>query len=124
MKPDPSIIATPDRPDGEPLTATELLRRGRTDEIWARYCGFLDLTVEDFMARQYQLLEEQIARLNAAPFSRELMGCTPADAEEFRQRVPFTTYANYAPVFGDRIATGLPEEPVAWVHTSGRSGEY
>ena len=41
-------------------TAAELLRQGRRDEFWQRYCGFLDLSIDEFMTIQQRLLTEQL----------------------------------------------------------------
>ena len=35
-------------------------------EIWQEYCGFLDLSIDDFMQIQYRLLQEQIDLLKAS----------------------------------------------------------
>ena len=43
--------------------ATELLRQGKRDEIWRKYCGFLDLTVSDFLDIQQGYLMKQLGRL-------------------------------------------------------------
>lgn len=40
-------------------TAAELLRQGRRDEVWRKYCGFIDLSLEGFMEIQERLLMEQ-----------------------------------------------------------------
>ena len=37
-----------------------LLKAKKYDEIWQRYCGFLDLSVKEFMDIQNSLLMEQI----------------------------------------------------------------
>jgi hypothetical protein len=41
-------------------TTRDLLRQGRTDEVWQKYCGFLDLSLKEFMEIQRSLLLEQI----------------------------------------------------------------
>ena len=38
----------------------DLMREGRRDELWQMCCGFLDLSLEQFMTMQNRLLEEQI----------------------------------------------------------------
>ena len=45
-------------------TAAELLRQGRRNEVWRKYCGFLDLSLEEFMEIQERLLMEQIDLLS------------------------------------------------------------
>jgi hypothetical protein len=103
----------------------ELLRQGRTDEVWRRYCGFLDLDADGFMRIQERLLMEQLQLAVRSKLGRQLMGTDPPrQVQEFRQRVRLTTYADYAPYLDQQREDVLVEKPVAWSHTSGRSGRY
>jgi hypothetical protein len=54
-------------------TATELLRRGKTEEMWQKYCGFLDLSVEEFMETQRHLLVEQLELLANCELGQKIM---------------------------------------------------
>lgn len=103
----------------------ELLRQGRKDEIWQMCCGFLDLSLEQFMAIQKRLLLEQIELLKNSELGRKIMhGAMPETVEEFKEQVPLTTYADYCPELVERREDVLPAKPACWVRTSGRSGEY
>ena len=105
--------------------AVELLQQGRTEEIWQMCCGFLNLSLEQFMDIQKRLLLEQIGLLNRCTLGRKIMrGARPETVEEFREEVPLTTYADYCPELMEKREAPLPAEPALWVHTSGRSGEY
>ncbi|MFQ5996605.1 MAG: GH3 auxin-responsive promoter family protein [Dehalococcoidales bacterium] len=105
--------------------AAELLQQGRTEELWQMCCGFLSLSLEQFMAIQKRLLLEQIRLLNQCTLGRKIMrGAKPQTVEEFRELVPLTTYADYCPELIEKREAPLPAEPAFWVHTSGRSGEY
>jgi len=74
-------------------TIQELIRSGRKEEIWQMCCGFLDLDIEQFMAIQNRLLLEQIELLNNSKIGRKIFkGTVPQDVNEFRKRVPLTTY--------------------------------
>ncbi len=102
-----------------------LVDQGRFEEVWRRFCGFLDLNIEEFMAIQERLLHEQIQIVGQSPLGRVLMSeRAPESVEEFRRRVRLTTYEDYAPYLKDQRDDMLAEKPVAWAHTSGRSGEY
>jgi hypothetical protein len=105
-------------------TTAELLRQGRRDEIWKKYCGFLDLGMEEFMEIQRRLLMEQIDLLSKCELGRKLLGeKVPTSVEEFRQTVPLTTYYDdYLPYLAEKREDVLPVKPVWWLHTSGRSG--
>lgn len=93
------------------------------DRIWQRYCGFLDLTLQDFMAIQMDLLKEQIDLVTTSPLGRKIMNNRrPQTVEEFRHVVPLTTYEDYAPYLGKQREDALAAKPYAWAHTSGRGG--
>jgi hypothetical protein len=88
-------------------------------------CGFLDLSIEQFMDIQKQLLLEQIHLLNGCKLGRKLMhGALPETVEEFRKQVPLTTYIDYCPELLEQREDVLPAMPMVWVQSSGRSGEY
>jgi len=106
-------------------TIQELIRSGRKEEIWQMCCGFLDLDIEQFMAIQNRLLLEQIELLNNSKIGRKIFkGTVPQDVNEFRKRVPLTTYQDYCPELSERQDDALPVKPIMWQHTSGRSTEY
>jgi len=103
----------------------ELLRQRRHEELWQMCCGFLDLSLEQFMAIQKRLLLEQIEMLKDCELGRKVMrGAMPETVEEFREQVPLTTYADYCPELLERREDVLPAKPIYWQRTSGRSGEY
>ncbi len=106
-------------------TTLELLREGRRDEIWHKYCGFIDLSMEQFKEIQKRLLMEQIDLLSKCELGRKIMGDdVPSTVQEFRQAVPLTSYSVYAPYLLEKREDVLPCKPMWWLHTSGRSGEY
>jgi hypothetical protein len=105
--------------------AAELLKQGKTKELWERCCGFIDLNMDQFMNIQHQLLLEQIELLKNCELGKKVMrGAQPSSIEEFRQQVPITTYSDYAPYLLEKREDVLPEKPILWQRTSGRSGEY
>jgi hypothetical protein len=106
-------------------SAATLLREGRAGEVWQRYCGYFDLTIDEFMHIQNRLLTEQIELLHGCELGRRLLGGhKPESVEEFRRNVPVTTYHDYLPWLKERREDVLPAKPVAWVRTSGRTGEF
>jgi len=105
--------------------AVELLQQGRNEELWQMGCGFISLTLEQFMNIQKRLLLEQIELLNRCALGTKIMrGAKPETVEEFREQVPLTTFADYCPELIEKREDILPAKPSSWVHTSGRSGEY
>jgi hypothetical protein len=105
--------------------AIELLREGKSEELWQMCCGFLRLNVDEFMDVQKRLLLEQLQLLNRSPLGKKIMrGAKPETVAGFRQRVPLTTYADYCPELLEKREDVLPAKPDSWVRSSGRSGEY
>jgi len=111
--------------EGDTRSTVELLRQGRREEIWRKYCGFLDLTLPEFMEIQESLLLEQIERLKRCELGNHLLrGQSPKSVEEFRRVVPLTKYDVYEPYLSQKREDVLPEKPLSWARTSGRSEEY
>jgi len=99
--------------------------QSENDRVWQKHCGFLDLTTEQFMAVQENLLVQQLERIGNSPLAKKLMGDhTPRSIEEFRRLVPLSTYQYYAPEFESDDENALPEKPYTWAHTSGGSGTF
>jgi len=107
------------------MKIAKLLRQGKTEEVWQRCCGFIDLSLEDFMKIQRRLLSEQLELLDRCELGRYIMnGAAPYNVEEFREQVPLTTYDDYAPYLLAKREDVLPKKPALWQYTSGKSGEY
>jgi hypothetical protein len=105
--------------------AAELFADGRHSEFWQQCCGFIDLSLEDFMRIQRRLLMEQISLFTKCELGRRLMnGVIPDNLDDFRELVPLTTYDDYAPYFLKRRMDVLPKKPLLWQYTSGKTGEY
>ncbi len=104
---------------------SDLFRQGRHEELWQRCCGFIDLSIEEFMRIQRQLLLEQIDIFKKCELGQYVMrGLNPRNIDEFRQLVPLTTYEDYVPFLLKRKMKGLPRRPILWQYTCGKSGEY
>jgi hypothetical protein len=95
------------------------------DRVWRKYCGFLDLTLQQFMSIQESLLLQQIERVTRCSLGRRLVGRRiPASVEEFRHLVSLTTYKDYVPELDPGDEQALPEEPHVWASTTGAAGSY
>ncbi|MFC2072916.1 GH3 auxin-responsive promoter family protein [Chloroflexota bacterium] len=107
------------------MEIAKLLRQGKTEEVWQKCCGFIDLSLEDFMKIQKRLLLEQLELMKGCELGRYIVnGANPHNVEEFRERLPLTTYDDYAPYLLKQREDALPEKPALWQYTSGKSGEY
>jgi len=94
-------------------------------KIWERYCGFLDLSLEEYMKIQHRLLMEQIKMVADTPLGKKIMkGTKPRSVEEFRQLIPLTTYDEYEPYLGQQREDVLAEKPLYWGHSAGRGGRF
>ena len=107
------------------MEIVELIKQGKNEEVWQRCCGFIDLSLEDFMRIQQRLLSEQLELLKRCELGRYIMnGANPHNLEEFRELIPLTTYDDYAPYLLEQREDALPKKPALWQYTSGKSGEY
>ncbi|MBM3118087.1 MAG: GH3 auxin-responsive promoter family protein [Chloroflexi bacterium] len=103
----------------------EFWYQGRHEELWQMCCGFIDLSLEQFMAIQKRLLLEQLRLLKNCELGKKLMrGAMPETVDEFRELVPLTTYADYCPELIEYREDVLPTKPLLWQHSAGRSSEY
>ena len=105
--------------------ATELFRQGKTREIWQKYCGFIDLSIDEVMKIQERLLMEQIDLLSKCKLGKKIMGNkVPKSVQEFRKTVPLTIYDDYAPYLSEKKEDVLLEKPYIWAHTTGKTGQH
>jgi hypothetical protein len=103
----------------------ELLKDGRNDDLWQLCCGFLDLSLDQFMRIQNNLLLEQIEMLSKCELGKRIFrGSRPTTVEEFRRQVPLTTYRDYCPDLLEKREDVLPAKPIRWIQSSGKGGEY
>jgi hypothetical protein len=104
--------------------AFQLIEEGRKDELWKRHCGFLSLSIGDFMDIQKRLMLEQIKLLGTSKIGKHLMGArTPSSIEEFRRVTPLTNYSDYSNHLANKNEEDLPVKPYVWARTSGRSSD-
>lgn len=103
----------------------EKLRREPPDAVWQEYCGFLDLSIEEYLKIQSNLLMEQISLLSKCRLGNYLLhGTVPQSVDEFRQMVPLTTYDDYADTLLMRRTEDLPSVPLVWLETTWEGGSY
>lgn len=104
-------------------TLREMLRDEDYDKIWKAYLGFLDLSIEEFMEIQNRLLLEQIELLKNCNLGKKLFGRNRINSvEDFRKKVPLTTYEDYAETLLSKKSEDLPSEPLHWVQTTWKGG--
>ena len=95
------------------------------EEIWQEYCGFLDLTMEEYMQIQNRLMEEQIFLWSRCALGqRFLQGKEIHSIDEFRRMIPLTTYEDYADVLLPKQGNMLPDDPIIWIQTTWEGGRH
>lgn len=95
------------------------------NEVWERYCGFLDLSIEEFMEMQKELLMDEIERVADSTLGRKIMNKRkPQSVAEFRRIVPLTTYQDYEPYLSEKQEDALAISPLFWCHSAGRGGRF
>jgi len=94
-------------------------------ELWQRYCGFIDLSIDKFMDIQRELLMDEIERVADSPLGKKIIGKRkPKSVEEFRRMVPITAYEDYEPYLPERQEDALAIKPHTWCHSAGRGGRF
>lgn len=107
------------------MTFEEKLRKCPANEIWQEYCGFLDLTLPEYMNIQKRLLMEQIELMSHCELGKRFFRQgVPTSVEEFRAKVPLTKFEDYADVLLPQKEEMLPEKPVLWLHTTWEGGDF
>jgi hypothetical protein len=95
------------------------------DELWQRYCGFLDLSIDEFMEIQKELLMDEIEQVTDSTLGKKIMkNQKPKSVEEFRRMIPLTTYDDYEPYLSEQREDVLAIKPYTWCHSSGRGGRF
>lgn len=103
----------------------EYFRTLSQDKLWQRYCGFLDLSIDEFMEIQNELLMDELERVADSFLGKKIMGNRKLKSvEEFRRMVPLTTYEDYEPYLTEKREDVLAEKPLYWSHSSGRGGKF
>lgn len=107
------------------MSLQDKLDRQEYDEVWSQYCGFLDLSMEEYMAIQKRLMAEQIQLWSGCMLGQSILkGKKPATIEEFHRMVPLTSYEDYADILLRKNASMLPDNPVIWIQTTWEGGRH
>jgi hypothetical protein len=106
------------------VTLDQKLRKKNYDQIWQEYCGFLDLSVSEYMDIQNRLMLEQLELYANCELGRRIMkGEKPTSVDEFRRVVPLTEYDDYADILLSKVVSALPSKPVLWIETTWEGGK-
>ncbi len=102
----------------------DMLRNRQYDEIWQKYCSFLDLSISQYMTIQKSLLMEQVELFANCELGLKIMrGQHPRTVDEFRSIVPLTNYEDYADYLLAKNNNVLPSNAVVWIETTWEGGK-
>jgi hypothetical protein len=105
------------------MTLEQKFRKKQYDQIWQQYCGFLDLSLPEFMEIQNRLMLEQLELYADCELGRRIMkGKKPTSVDEYRHVVPLTSYEDYADILLPKVDSALPSKPVLWIETTWEGG--
>ncbi len=94
------------------------------ETIWRKYCGFLDLTKEEFSEIQRELLLDELLLVHKSPLGQRLLqGSLPKNIGDFRQACRLTTYQDYRPFLENHQEFGLAEPAYRWDDSDGLGRE-
>lgn len=100
----------------------KLKKMSRT-QLWGEYCGYLDLSLKDYMFMQHRLLQEQLTCWCGSGLGKRLLnGKRPENFEQLREMLPLTSYTDYADTLLAKRAEQLPGQPVIWIQTTWEGG--
>lgn len=100
------------------------LKKVSRRQLWQEYCGFLDMSLSEYMYAQRRLMNEQMRYWCASPLGKKLLaGRQPATIDELREMLDLTNYEDYADVLLARRSDMLPcGEPSIWIQTTWEGG--
>ena len=103
----------------------EKLRRYSKQDLWDEYCGFLNMSMDEYMTMQKRLVMEEIELWCSSELGKRILkGKKPATLEEFRGMVSLTTYDDYADILLRKDTSCLPDEAVLWIQTTWEGGMH
>ena len=71
------------------------LKKYSREQLWQEYCGFLDMSLDDYMYTQRRLMEEQLQMWSKSGLGRQLLrGNHPRTIAELRAALPLPRYAD------------------------------
>jgi len=101
----------------------EKLRKTGKSQLWQEYCGFLDMSLDEYMFTQRRLMQEQIRLWSECPLGVKLLqGKKPESLEAFLESLPLTTYEDYAVELLAKSESSLCAKPAIWIQTTWEGG--
>ena len=106
------------------MGSRNLIWRWRNETIWGKYCGFLDLTKEEFHGIQRELLQDELLLVHRSPLGQSLLqGSLPKNIGDFRRACRLTTYRDYRPFLENHQDSSLSEPAHRWADSDAAGRE-
>ena len=93
------------------------------ERLWKKYCGFLDLSIDEYLGIQESLLMHQIDLVSSSTLGKKFMPYKPQSVADFRRIIPFTTYQDYARYLDRQSSSFLPEGHYQWACADKKDGD-
>lgn len=105
------------------MNKEKVLKSMSHKELWNKYCSFLNLSIEEYMNIQNQLIEKQYEKWKLSKLGKSIIKDNIINSiDEFRRNVPLTTYYDYADYLLEKDESALPEKPDIWIQTTWEGG--
>ena len=89
------------------------------ETAWRRFCGFLEFSRDAVLDVQRRLLRDQIRLVKDSPVGQRFLSAMQQDTvDEFRRRVPLTTYADYEALFQPGAPDRISSNGYMWAYTA------
>lgn len=92
------------------------------EEIWNEYCGFTDLSIDEFMSIQKSLMQEQLSIWKKSAIGKSMINTDINNIHDFREKFSLTTYEDYADVLLLKKDELIPDNAVIWIKTTWEGG--
>lgn len=89
---------------------------------WNKYCGFLDLSLDNYMEIQKNCLNKQLDVWLKSNLAKEIINDSNVNASNFRSKINLTTYSDYAEILLNKNDDDLPSKPKIWIQTTWEGG--
>lgn len=106
------------------MSFQEEYKKKSKKEIWDQYCGFLDLSIDEFMDIQNRLMLEQLTLWKKSDLGKSLLKEDLSTIAEFREKFKLTNYEQYADVLLLKKDQMLPQKAVIWIKTTWVGGMH
>lgn len=105
------------------LTTKELIRKNNKRYLWNKYCSFLELSIDDYMDIQNELILEQISLWKESKLGKSILNNVDINSiDEFRNKVKLTAYDDYADILLKKENYSLPINSEIWIQTTWEGG--